>query len=248
LLGEGRYDPKYKPGDFVDPTEIGDSVDPNPYFPLVPGYRWVYEADGEVIIVEVLEDTKMIDGVLCAVVRDIVIETEEEEGDDEDENFLQEDDDMDEDVLGDPVEDTLDWYAQDKHGNVWYFGEISLNYEDGEVTDVDGSWQTGVDHAHPGVLMYSMPAVGAVYRQEFLLGEAEDMALVISTSASPDLGEDNVGDCSLGCLKVEEWTPLESDSLEYKYYQAGVGMVLEAKPGSDERVELVEFTAGETDD
>ena len=148
----------------------------------------MYEAEDELIVVEVLEDTKMIDGVLCAVVRDTVTEIPEDEGDDE--SSLQEEGEEDEEA-GDLIEDTLDWYAQDVDGNIWYFGEIVQNFEDGELTDLDGSWIAGEDGARAGILIMAMPTVNSVYRQEFLLTEAEDMALVISVDAMPDLSEDN---------------------------------------------------------
>jgi len=240
LIGQGRYDPDYDPEDFEDPESIGygpDDVAPNPWLPLVPGSKWVYEAEDEVIVVEVLEDTMEIDGVTCAVVRDVVYEVGEDDGDDED-SIVEDDDEM----PGDPVEDTLDWFAQDKDGNIWYFGEISLNYEDGQIGDIEGSWKTGEEGARPGILVPALPLAGDVYRQEWLLGDAEDVAEVVSTAAEPELGEDNVGDCSAGCLQTLEWNPLESDSYEYKYYQAGVGMVQEMDLEDPEStVELVEY-------
>ncbi|HMB60634.1 MAG TPA: hypothetical protein VKN35_12040, partial [Xanthomonadales bacterium] len=60
--------------------------------------------------------------------------------------------------------------------------------------------------------------------------------------AMPDLSEDNPGDCSLGCLQTEEWTPIEPDSLEYKFYQPGVGLIQEVDPEADETLELVEYS------
>lgn len=218
MIGEARYDPQYEPEDFVDPSDIGGAVDPNPYFPLIPGSMWVYEAEDEVITVEVTGETKEIDGVLCAVVRDVVEED------------------------GELVEDTFDWFAQDVDGNVWYFGEISLNFEDGELVDLEGSWKTGEDGARAGILMPADPMVGDVYRQEFLLGEAEDMAKVIDLAATPELGDDNPANCSGGCLQTLEWTPIEPGVFEYKYYQPGIGMVQEKDPETGDTVELVEYS------
>jgi len=245
LIGQDRYDPQYDPDDFVDPESIGfddGEVAPNPYFPLVAGMRWVYEAEGEVIIVEVLEETMEVDGVNCVVVRDVVYETETDEDDEEGMKSVIE---ASHDLPGVPVEDTIDWYAQDEEGNVWYFGEISLNFEDGVVTDIEGSWKTGEDGARPGIVMPAVPKTGDVYRQEWLLGDAEDMAEVLSTSAEPELSEDNASDCDPGCLQTLEWAPLQANSEEYKYYRAGVGMVQEADPEDPENtVELVEFSGG----
>jgi len=35
---------------------------------------------------------------------------------------------------GQLVEDTYDWYAQDAPGNLWYLGEDTKEYENGNVT------------------------------------------------------------------------------------------------------------------
>lgn len=244
LIGQDRYDPQYEPEDFVDPGSIGygdGDVAPNPYFPLVVGTKWVYEAEDEIIFVEVMEETMEVDGVNCVVVRDIVYETGSDEGEERAKSSVEADDDL----PGVPVEDTVDWYAQDKDGNVWYFGEISLNFEDGVITDIDGSWKTGEEGARPGIVMPAAPMVGDVYRQEWLLGDAEDMAEVVSLTAEPELSEDNASDCDSGCFQSLEWAPLEEGSEEFKFYRAGVGMVLETKPDDPEdRVELVEFIDG----
>ena len=242
MLGEVRYEPEYSPEDFVDPAAIGDTVEPNPYFPLVPGYRWVYEGNGEQNVVEVLDETKVIDGVPCVVVHDVV--SEMPSADDGEESALQQDEgDGDGEAAGQVTEDTLDWYAQDVDGNVWYFGEISQTFEDGELVDIEGSWKAGRDGAKAGILMPAMPVPGSVYRQEFALGDAEDMAKVVSLEAMPELGDQNIGDCSGGCLQTEEWTPVAPDDPhEYKYYQAGVGTVQETVPDTGETVELVEFS------
>ena len=166
-LGQGPYDPQLDPADFVDPDDIGDSETANPYLPLIPGTVWVYEGeteDGtETITVTVTDDTKEIEypeesGQIfnCRVVRDVV------------------------ELDGEAIEDTDDWFAQDEDGNVWYFGEISLEFEDGELVGLEGSWKAGVDGAKPGIVMGADPEVGDFYRQEFLLGEAEDMGEVVS--------------------------------------------------------------------
>ena len=148
-------------------------------------------------------DTKNIAGVETTVVRDVA---------------------WDEGVL---VEDTLDWYAQDTDGNVWYLGEIATNYEydddDNFIgTNTEGSWEAGVDGALPGYLMPANPRVGDRYYQEFYPGEAEDEAEVVSLdeSVSVDFGNfDNV-------LKVREFTQLEPDVFEFKYLAPGVGQIL----------------------
>jgi hypothetical protein len=114
---------------------------------------------------------------------------------------------------------------------VWYLGEETAEYADGEVTSTAGSWLAGVDGALPGIVMLHDPAVGEAYRQEFLAGEAEDMGEVIAVA----------GDL----VTTRDWTPLEADVIEEKQYRAGTAMVAEATvEGGEGRVELVEFRAG----
>ena len=38
-------------------------------------------------------------------------------------------------------EDTLDWFAQDKDGNVWYFGEDSAELVNGRVSSLGAPGQ-----------------------------------------------------------------------------------------------------------
>ena len=143
--------------------------------------------------------------------------------------------------MSEMVEDTFDWFAQDKDGNVWYFGEDVSNYEDGELADKDGSWEAGVDGALPGIVMYADPAthIGETYRQEYYQGEAEDMAQVVSLGESVSTAS---GDYE-NCLMTKEWTPLEPGFSEHKYYAPGIGMVLEAiVEGGEGEMELVDTT------
>ena len=218
-LGEDAFDPSFDPADFVDPMEIGVTVAANPYFPLEQGRRWVYEGDGETIVVTVREETKRIGGVTCLVVNDRVEED------------------------GEVLEDTDDWYAQDLLGNVWYCGEIARNFELDEddvpeLVDVDGSWKAFRDFARPGILMQAVPEIGVIYRQEFALREAEDMGQVVLNDGTESVP---AASCSGDCLVTRDFTPIEPDAEEYKYYAPGIGLILEV--GQDgSRVELVEFT------
>lgn len=212
VLGEAAYDPKINPAMFVDPAKIGKTVAPNPYFPLIRGRTWIYKGGTETITVKVTEDIKMILGIRCAVIHDVV-----------------QDD-------GAVIEDTKDWYAQDIYGNVWYCGEIAQGFEDGELVSIDGSWTAGVDYAQPGLIMKAMPAVGDVYRQEFSLGNAEDMAEVLSLIGSARVP---AAACNRTCLVTRDFTPLDPDAVEHKYYAPGTGLILEVNPETGERVELV---------
>src|SRR5262249_59969637 len=81
---------------------------------------------------------------------------------------------------GELSEDTLDWFAQDKDGNVWYFGENTHELEDGLITTIEGTFMAGVNRDKPGIIMKAHPAVGDFYRQEFSLANAEDFAETLS--------------------------------------------------------------------
>ena len=162
-----------------------------------------------------LDETETILGVECTVVRDTVT------------------------VDGELVEDTLDWFAQDRNGNVWYFGEISKSFEDGDLVSLDGSWRAGVDGAKPGIVMKAHPAVGDVYRQEFLLGVAEDYARVVSLSGDATVP---AASCT-NCLVTGDFVPLEPDADERKFYKRGVGLILEVDRTTGDRVELIEYQA-----
>ncbi len=225
-LSDAAHDPMFGEAfaaNFVDPLEIGNTVTPNPWFPLVQGNRWLYAGEGESIEVVVTGETKLIDGVTCVV----VIDTASEDG-----------------VV---VEITRDWYAQDIAGNVWYCGEIARNFEvfEGddpetpELVDIDGSWKAGREGSEPGILLPFEPQVGEVIRQEVAYGEAEDAIRVESlTETESSAG----GSCDGDCLMTTDFTPLEPGVEENKFYASGIGLIVEVKPEDGERVELVEFT------
>ncbi len=205
-------DPSYMPD--IDPANFSDGVI-NPLWPLTPGLQTVFEGGGERIEVVVTSDTRVVMGVTTVVVRDTVYED------------------------GEVIEDTYDWFATDNDGNVWYFGEDTTEFEDGEPVSTAGSWEAGVDGAQPGIVMHAnQPPVGEPYRQEYDVCEAEDMAEVVSLSESVTVPYGTFD----GCLQTREFTPLDEEANEYKYYAAGVGLVLEVEVATGDRVELVGVT------
>lgn len=251
VLGEDYYNPDIDPFDFVDPATI-DAGSANPYFPLVPGYRWTYKTreDGEVtetISVEVLDETIVIEGVTCVVVRDTVYEGDVD---------VSNPDNIDPDAI--ILEDTYDWYGQQVDildRTVWYFGEFSLAkvgcdeegpepcegpYVEGLYTE-DGSWKSGYEGGKAGIIMFGTPSVGTVFRQELALGDAEDAGEVLSADASTEVNDfiNCVGDC----VQTRDFSPLEPAVEENKYYKSGVGVILEVglEDGelTGERVELI---------
>jgi hypothetical protein len=140
---------------------------------------------------------------------------------------------------GEFVEDTFDWYAQDADGNAWY-GEDTKEFEDGKVATTAGSWEAGVDGAQPGILVPAEPADGMTYRQEYDAGEAEDAVEVLSLDERVEVPFGRFD----GVLMTKDFTPLEPDVLEHKFYARGVGLVLAlAISGGSDREELVSYTA-----
>jgi hypothetical protein len=202
----------------LDPSDFVATVD-NPYFPLAPGTVWEYKAtEGgrtERIVVTVLDRTKMVDGVTATVVHDVATTADGEK----------------------VVEDTYDWYAQDKAGSVWYLGEDTKAHGKKGVS-TKGSWEAGVDGARAGLLMLAHPAVGKAYQQEYQKGEAEDRGEVLAIDekvTGPTGSYDHV-------VKTADTTPLEPRLVENKWYAPGVGIVQEADlKGGDETVTLVKL-------
>jgi hypothetical protein len=210
-LGGAPYDP------VIDPANFGGPID-NPYYPLTPGRTLTYEAhtaDGlKRNVVATTHNTRVIDGVTCVEVHDVVF------------------------ISGAVVENTLDWFAQDKEGNVWYFGESTEEIADGLVTSVEGSFMAGVGGAKPGIIMEAHPAVGDLYRQEFVLGQGEDTEEVV--------GLDETVTIRFGtfehCVHIKETTALEPAIVVNDFYAPGIGPVLDIEGPPDERLELVRIT------
>jgi len=208
---DGAYNP------VIDPANFLAKID-NQYYSLIPGTTFVYRSDTEDGIerneVIVTDETRIVLGVTTTVVWDRV--------------WL--DDEL--------AEETYDWYAQDKDGNVWYFGEDSREYEHGEVVSTEGSWEAGIDGAKPGIIMEAHPTVGDSYKQEYYQGKAEDMADVVA------LGETVTVPFGAfqSCLKTRDWSQIDPTLNEYKYYSPEIGgVVLEVVVDSGERVELVDY-------
>jgi hypothetical protein len=74
-------------------------------------------------------------------------------------------------------ENTFDYFAQDRDGNVWYFGEDTEELDkNGRVVSTAGTWRAGVDGAQPGVIMEAHPNVNDHYFQEVAAPLAQDEA------------------------------------------------------------------------
>ena len=203
----------------LDPADFVGQID-NPYWPMAPGARWIYresdpQGNAQKVKVTVTTRTKEILGIQATVVHDVVTER------------------------GELVENTFDWYAQDTCGNVWYLGENTKEYENGEVVTTAGSWEAGVDGAQAGVIMPGDPQVGLTYREEYYAGEAEDAAEILSLDEQAQVKFGHFRDV----LLTKETTPLHRRVLEYKLYAKGIGPVLALGiSGGSDREELIRFT------
>lgn len=200
----------------TDPERFVACVD-NPMMPFIPGTVWHMREDGEdgtqEVTISVLKETREIAGIEATVVHDIVT------------------------LKGETVEDTMDWYAQDDRGNVWYLGEDTAEYEDGEVVSRAGSWEAGKDGARAGIVMLADPRPGDTYYQEYYRGEAEDMGAVEATDASAEVPYGSYDHA----LRTADYAPLEP-SLERKWYATGIGVVKAAADDGSSTEELVDIT------
>ena len=205
-----------------DASNFDGHVVDNRWFPLVPGMTWEYRGvkDGQPSreIMVATSQTKTIQGVPCTVVSDKLY------------------------LSGALEERTLDYYAQDKDGNVWYFGEDTAELKpDGSVKSTEGTWLSGRDGAEAGIFMAADPLLGQSFRQEYYKGQAEDHFRILSLSEQVK----TPGATSDQAMLTMEWTPLEPNVVDHKYYVQGIGTVLEqTAKGPLERNTLVSVHKG----
>jgi hypothetical protein len=194
----------------------------NPWFPLKPGVTLVYKGvkDGQPTrdVVGATNRTRTIAGVRCVVVRDRLYSR------------------------GRLIERTTDYYAQDRHGTVWYFGEDTAELDaKGRVKSTDGTWHAGVGGARAGIFMPRHPRVGERHRQEYYKGHAEDHFSVASLHSRISVPYGSFRNV----LETREWTPLEPGVLDAKHYVRGIGEVSEVSlKGAKETLELVRVSKG----
>jgi hypothetical protein len=207
----------FDPTHFTHPLTIN-----NPYLPLVPGTTLVYRSntpDGcEETRVTVTNGTKAIAaGVTARPVHDEV-------------------------TLGATctgpktlIEDTIDWYAQDDTGNVWYLGEDTKECGENGCVKGSGSWEAGADVSHSGtlgvagIIMVDQPRQGDQYQQEFYEGFAQDVAAVLGTDVDVTLSRPDALQPRVfhHCLQTKEKSTLEPASTAHKFYCRDIGLVAE---------------------
>lgn len=200
----------------LDPGDFVATVD-HPFWPMRPGNVWIYRktgADGTVLRVKmtVTGGTKRILGIEATAVHEKVT------------------------TDGDLVADTIDWYAQDTAGTLWFLGENAMGYKNGEVVSTSGSWEAGVDRAQPGIILPAEPQEGMTYRKEYYAGKAEDKAEVVSLDEKVDVRAGSFE----GVLLTKQFSALNPGVVEQTFYARGLGPVLVVRvSGGKSRKELI---------
>jgi hypothetical protein len=194
--------PTFNAGNFT-----GNPVPTNPYFPVVEGEvrQYVGAPADEQFTFLGLGVGPTILGIKTFVIKDSAVEG------------------------GLLVEETFDYYAQDKSGNVWYFGEDVTNFiydRDGNLISTNNSsaWRAGVNGALPGYVMPASLAVGFNYYQEHAPADsALDEGTTFEIVPNMTVG----GQTYTNVIKVLETTDLDQHARGFKYYAAGVGLIKE---------------------
>lgn len=207
-------------GNFGNPAVID-----NPYLPLQPGTRYVYEGttnEGELlehqVVITVTDLTKVIDGVESVVTWDL--------------DFSD----------GELVEAELAFFAQDDDGNVWRMGEHPEEYEDGEFVDAP-TWLAGLEGAKAGIAMLGDPALGTLSYSQGWGPEVEFVDRgVVHQIGRPDCVE---ADCYADVLVVAEFNVLEAGAFQLKYFAPGVGNIRVGWTGTDTTQEELELVSVE---
>ena len=182
------YNPQINPADFS-----ANITNPYNTWPvgLELNYKCITPECTETMVVNVTNKTRKIMGVVTRKIRDRVYDD------------------------GELVEDTRDYVAQHRNGDVWYFGEIVDNYENGQVVNHNGSWMAGVNGGKPGIWFKANPKKGEQYRQEYLKGIAEDWAKILSIKANVNVPFKNFRNND--CVKTLEWPGTDPSAKEQKF-------------------------------
>jgi len=207
----------------LDPAAFSGPVT-NPYFPLASVTRKTYEGtfvDAETgkSVVERVEEQILPDTVTIAGIEATVVEVHEY-------------------ADGELIEHTLDYYAQNDQGDVYYLGEDVDVYEDGQLAGHEGAWRAGEGDNQAGLFMPAAPTDGMVFEQEQAPGIAEDRSTVVATGVEVTVPAGSFA----GCIETEDVNPLDGET-EHKIYCPGVGVVQEK--GSDGVLELIAFAGGD---
>src|SRR5947207_4594988 len=139
------------------------------FMPLKPGTQWVRQGFVNVghrhlphqVVTTVTDVSKQIDGVRTVAV-------------------------VDQDTNGGQIaEQSIDWVAADKEGNVWLLGSYTESYNGGQFVNASDASLAGVKGSKPGILMLANPQMGtAPYTEDTVPGIESPSAQVAKTGQS----------------------------------------------------------------
>jgi hypothetical protein len=200
----------------------------NKWLPMRPGTRWIYEGttvedNGKVaphrVEINITELTKVISGVRTLLSYDLDYSN------------------------GQLEEAEIAFFAQDKDGNVWHFGQYPEEYKRGKFVRAP-AWIHGFEDARAGITMKADPQLGTPSYSEGW-GPAVDwtdrgIAYQMGQKTSVRAGiYDDV-------LVIKETARSEIDAEQLKYYAQGVGNVRVGWAGKGEKTrETLELVKAE---
>jgi len=184
--------------DFATDRSQLASVGRNPYFILEPGYSLVLEAGPSRMVVTVLDETRVVDGVETRAVEER--ETWKGQVTELSRNFL---------AIHKQTHDVLQ------------FGEEVSNFRNGKVVNRAGTWMAGVGHARAGLVLPGQVRVGYRYYEEQAPGVTMDRAEIVSVT----LTQRTPAGTFENCVRTQVTSPMSPGDKEYRCYAPGIGLV-----------------------
>jgi hypothetical protein len=183
-----------------DPADFSSDVD-NTWFPLPPGTTWTYQrasvGGSERVVATALPGTRRIDGVETRPVRWVAVQG------------------------GRTTPLAVRWYAQDRGGSVWWFGQRLT----GPGRDLDAlatrSWLAGRAGAQAGMVMAAHPRRGDGYANAYQRGVVERRSTVVSLDATASVPSRTYHEVVL----TRDVSRIEPIHVDQSYYAAEVGLV-----------------------
>jgi hypothetical protein len=158
----------------------------NPWLPLTPGSTWTYAVSGDTegdLVVTVEDATYVVAGV-----RTTPVSRTEPTG-----------------------SQVVDYYAQDRAGNVWWFGR-------------EGVWLAGRDGAEAGLAMPAHPRLGDGWRAAYAAGLVD----VTVTAVADQQVQSTPAGRFTGLLALDVKDQLVPNTDRRIFYARGIGPVEEA--------------------
>ncbi len=189
-----------------DPAQFGPRVPgANRWLPLKPGTQWVREGSTYVgnrrvphrVVSTVTDVSRRIAGVSTIALLDLGINS------------------------GQVAHESIDYFAEDRHGNIWSLGSYANAYEGGRFVSVRDAWLAGVNGGQAGMLMPGNPRLGTP--PWFIAkpaGADPDVAQVVRTGQSHCVPFR----CFTGVVVIREGKASAPDN-EFKYYAPGIGQI-----------------------